>query len=190
MNGQPLSKRHGGPARLVIADAYGYACVKWIERITATTDESAFGTYQDAGFTDNSVLPVGSRITKPLDNITVPTGPATVHGFAVSGLAPITRVEARVDGGPWVEARILSADELVAQSPQAANAIQLQDPARFGWPLMGVWALWAFSFEATTGKHRIEVRAFDATGRETPAQDTDITDGVNAIATVRVKVAS
>lgn len=34
MNGQPLSRPHGAPVRVVIPDMYGYKGVKWVERIT------------------------------------------------------------------------------------------------------------------------------------------------------------
>lgn len=34
MDGQPLSRAHGAPVRVVIPDMYGYKNVKWVERIT------------------------------------------------------------------------------------------------------------------------------------------------------------
>ena len=34
MDGQPLSRPHGAPVRVVIPDMYGYKNVKWVERIT------------------------------------------------------------------------------------------------------------------------------------------------------------
>lgn len=34
MDGQPLTRAHGAPARLVIPEMYGYKGVKWVERIT------------------------------------------------------------------------------------------------------------------------------------------------------------
>jgi DMSO/TMAO reductase YedYZ molybdopterin-dependent catalytic subunit len=34
MDGKPLSRAHGAPARVVIPDMYGYKNVKWVERIT------------------------------------------------------------------------------------------------------------------------------------------------------------
>jgi DMSO/TMAO reductase YedYZ molybdopterin-dependent catalytic subunit len=33
MNGQPLSRAHGSPMRLVIPEMYGYKNVKWLHRI-------------------------------------------------------------------------------------------------------------------------------------------------------------
>jgi len=34
MNGQPLSRDHGAPVRLVVPGWYGCACIKWVNRIT------------------------------------------------------------------------------------------------------------------------------------------------------------
>lgn len=36
MDGAPLSRPHGAPARVVIPDMYGYKNVKWVERIVVT----------------------------------------------------------------------------------------------------------------------------------------------------------
>ena len=33
MDGQPLSREHGAPLRLVIPDMYGYKNVKWVEQV-------------------------------------------------------------------------------------------------------------------------------------------------------------
>lgn len=187
MNGEPLTRGHGGPARLIVPDSFGYACVKWLTRMTATTDESAFGTYQDAGFTDEGRMPVASRVTGPLDNATMPPGLITINGFAVSGFAAISQVEVRVNGGAWQPATIATPSQMRAQSPLLARAIQLQgaDPQ---WPVPGVWVLWSFTMDAGAGDYLLEVRAVDAAGNVQPASDLDIADGVTSIASVRVKV--
>jgi DMSO/TMAO reductase YedYZ molybdopterin-dependent catalytic subunit len=36
MEGQPLSREHGGPVRLYVAPMYGYKSLKWLERIDVT----------------------------------------------------------------------------------------------------------------------------------------------------------
>jgi DMSO/TMAO reductase YedYZ molybdopterin-dependent catalytic subunit len=43
MDGEPLSRPHGAPARFVIPGMYGYKNVKWVERIVLT--ENAFEGY-------------------------------------------------------------------------------------------------------------------------------------------------
>jgi DMSO/TMAO reductase YedYZ molybdopterin-dependent catalytic subunit len=34
MNGQPLTKDHGAPIRLIVPGWYGCACIKWVNEIT------------------------------------------------------------------------------------------------------------------------------------------------------------
>jgi DMSO/TMAO reductase YedYZ molybdopterin-dependent catalytic subunit len=36
MEGRPLSRAHGGPARLFVAPMYGYKSLKWLESIEVT----------------------------------------------------------------------------------------------------------------------------------------------------------
>jgi DMSO/TMAO reductase YedYZ molybdopterin-dependent catalytic subunit len=38
MDGKPLSRPHGGPARVVMPQMYGYKSVKWVTRIEVRTD--------------------------------------------------------------------------------------------------------------------------------------------------------
>lgn len=186
MNGLPLERDHGAPVRIIVPDGFGYASVKWVEQITVTDDESAFGTYQDTGFVDDSQSPVFGKITGPTDNLTVQAGPVTINGFAVSGVAAIDRVEISIDNGPWVPAHIASAAEVLSDSPDVAGAIQFADSATFTYPFRGVWVLWSFAWQATPGRHSIRARAVDAAGNAQPDSDLEISDGINAVATIRV----
>ncbi len=187
MNGQPLPRNHGGPCRVLVHDGFGYACVKWVTRLEVTVDDSDFGTYQDAGFTDEARTPVFSKVTAPTDNFQVDAGVITCHGFAISGAAPIAAVEVRVNGGEWFGADIAARESVMVASPEAASAVQFTAPEQFSWPLRGVWALWSFSFEAGPGSHKSEVRAIDELGATQEARDLDISDGVSSYASVRVK---
>lgn len=40
MNGQPLSRDHGAPIRLVVPGWYGCACIKWVNEITLVPDDT------------------------------------------------------------------------------------------------------------------------------------------------------
>lgn len=188
MNGEPLPRAHGAPVRLVIGDAFGYANIKWLTRVTATADDGVFGTYQDAGFTDEATAPVQSKLTAPTDNARLPAGPMTLHGFAVSGRAGIERVDVRIDGGGWQPARLASRREVLATEPLLQGVVQFADADRFGWPLRGVWIVWSFEWHAPPGRHLIEVRARDRAGGEQPELDLDIADGINTISITRVEI--
>ena len=187
MNGAPLTRDHGAPVRLIVPDGFGYAAVKWLTHIEVTEDESAFGTYQDAGFTDESRSPVFSRFTAPIDNLEVAAGGAVAHGYAVSGHAGIAAVEVRVDGGPWQPAKMAEREEVLASFPEAARSFQFQQGLE--WPFRGVWALWSFEFQAAPGRHTIQARAYDRLGNVQPARDVEVSDGINSYASVRVRAA-
>ena len=49
MDGRPLSRAHGAPARVVIPDMYGYKNVKWVERITLTSEPET-GYWEQRGY--------------------------------------------------------------------------------------------------------------------------------------------
>ena len=49
MDGKPLSRPHGAPARVVIPEMYGYKNVKWVERIVVT-DRPLDGYWELRGY--------------------------------------------------------------------------------------------------------------------------------------------
>jgi DMSO/TMAO reductase YedYZ molybdopterin-dependent catalytic subunit len=49
MDGDPLTRPHGAPSRLVMPRMYGYKGVKWVERITLT-DRAEDGYWQQRGY--------------------------------------------------------------------------------------------------------------------------------------------
>jgi DMSO/TMAO reductase YedYZ molybdopterin-dependent catalytic subunit len=49
MDGRPLTREHGAPARLVMPQMYGYKGVKWVRRITVT-DTVTDGYWEQRGY--------------------------------------------------------------------------------------------------------------------------------------------
>jgi DMSO/TMAO reductase YedYZ molybdopterin-dependent catalytic subunit len=49
MDGAPLERKHGAPARVVMPKMYGYKGVKWVQRIVVT-DRVADGYWQQRGY--------------------------------------------------------------------------------------------------------------------------------------------
>ena len=49
MDGEPLRREHGAPARLVIPDMYGYKNVKWVEQITLVAKQGT-GYWEQRGY--------------------------------------------------------------------------------------------------------------------------------------------
>ena len=55
MNGEPLTRPHGAPARLVIPEMYGYKGVKWVNRITLL-DQPFDGYWENRGYDRNAFI--------------------------------------------------------------------------------------------------------------------------------------
>jgi DMSO/TMAO reductase YedYZ molybdopterin-dependent catalytic subunit len=144
MNGQPLPARHGFPARLVVPGIYGYvSAVKWISEIKLTTFEDDEGYWIPRGWSAIAPVKTCSRIDVVgtggrIGPVTV--GPTPIGGVAWAQQIGITKVEVQIDDEPWREAK-LAADGGI-----------------------DTWRQWSLVWDATPGRHRIRVRATDATG--------------------------
>ena len=55
MDGEPLTREHGAPVRLVMPQMYGYKSVKWVSRIQVT-DRVADGYWQQRGYDRDAYL--------------------------------------------------------------------------------------------------------------------------------------
>jgi DMSO/TMAO reductase YedYZ molybdopterin-dependent catalytic subunit len=53
MDGQPLSRPHGAPARVVIPEMYGYKGVKWLTRMELV-DHQPTGYWEGLGYDQNA----------------------------------------------------------------------------------------------------------------------------------------
>jgi DMSO/TMAO reductase YedYZ molybdopterin-dependent catalytic subunit len=53
MDGTPLTRPHGAPARVVIPEMYGYKGVKWLNRITLL-DQPFDGYWENRGYDRNA----------------------------------------------------------------------------------------------------------------------------------------
>lgn len=141
MNGEPLPVRHGFPVRLVVAGLYGYvSAVKWLRSIELTTWDGFDGYWIPRGWSKEGPMKTASRIDVPERGATVDAGRVAVAGVAWAPTRGIERVEVRVDEGAWQQARLAG----------VANA--------------DTWVQWVFEWDATPGRHWLEVRAVDGTG--------------------------
>lgn len=60
MNDSPVSRKHGGPVRLIVPAMDGYKSVKWVDRIQVT-DHRLVGYWEQRGYPINAYLPGDSR---------------------------------------------------------------------------------------------------------------------------------
>jgi len=148
MNGEPLPLEHGFPARLVVPGLYGYvSATKWLKTIELTTWDRAEGYWVPRGWARDAPIKTQSRIDVPRSGEQVAAGPATIAGVAWAQHRGVTKVEVRVDDGPWRSARL---------------GDDVSDDA---------WRQWVIDWDATSGRHTVQVRATDRTGATQTADE-------------------
>lgn len=161
MNGQPLTKEHGFPLRLIVPGWFGISWVKWLNRIEVL-DRRYMSKYMAQEYVTlrgeergdktqwhlTSVGPMNvksiiARATRLQD------GTVRLAGAAWGDGTPVKSVEISIDGGPW----------------QAA-AIDRSPRERFTWRF--------FTFDwrnPAPGEHSIVSRATDEEGRVQPSAE-------------------
>ena len=185
MNGAPLTKHHGFPARALTPGWIGAASCKWLTEIKVLDSEFA-GNFMNPGYRlpnqpikpgetvkPEDTHPVTSLVVKsvisgPLDGATLKPGRVAIHGAAWAGEAGIAKVEISTDGGTtWALANF--------GEERARHA----------------WRLWHHEWVAKPGDFSIRSRATDSQGRAQPAAGVWNPSGYlyNAIDEVKVHVA-
>jgi DMSO/TMAO reductase YedYZ molybdopterin-dependent catalytic subunit len=185
MNGAPLTKHHGFPARALVPGWIGSASCKWLTEIKIL-DSEFVGNFMSPGyrFPNQPVNPgdavkpkdthpltalnVKSVISGPLDGTNVRAGNVAVHGAAWAGEADVVKVEVSVDGGTnWSLARLG------------------QEQAHYAW------RLWNYEWKAKSGEYTVLSRATDSQGRTQPASPLWNPSGYlyNAVDQVKIHVA-
>jgi sulfite oxidase len=184
MNGEPLTKHHGFPARALVPGWIGAASCKWLAEIKVLETEFA-GNFMSPGYRfpnqpgkpGDAVKPedthsltglnVKSVISSPRDGALVKPGTLQIHGAAWAGEADILKVEVSTDGG-------------VEWRPATLG----HDHSRYAW------RLWSFELRPAPGSYSIRSRATDSRGRIQPAVPVWNPSGYlyNAIEEVKIHV--
>ena len=106
-----------------------------------------------------------SRIDVPRGGSSIPAGTQKIAGIAFAQHTGIAKVEVRIDGGSWQEARL---------------GTDVTDDA---------WRQWVLDWQAPAGKHSIEVRATDKSGYTQTAERAPVApDGATGHHTIGVTV--
>lgn len=141
MNGTPLPREHGFPARLVTPGLYGFVgATKWLTRMTVTTYDAEPAYWTERDWATDGTVKTQSRVDTPRPLARLDAGRTVIGGVAWAQRRGIERVEVRVDDGPWRRAT-LGAE---------AN--------------VDCWRQWFIPWDATSGRHDISVRATDGDG--------------------------
>ncbi|MFF8840714.1 molybdopterin-dependent oxidoreductase [Streptomyces sp. NPDC015130] len=166
MNGEPLPFDHGFPVRMLVPGLYGYvsAC-KWIEDIELTTFDAYDPYWVKRKWARRAPIKTQARIDTPKPFARPAAGTVIVAGVAWAQRRGITRVQIRVDDGPWQDA------DLAAQAG------------------VDTWRQWSYRWNATPGGHNLTVRATDGTGQvQTEQRTRTIPDGASGWHSVFVTV--
>ena len=164
INGERLPQALGFPFRLLLNDRYGYKNTKWLSRIEVTAEDRETGQYQANGYPDAGVIEPTSATENLRLSERVAAGKVLICGFALSGWAGIERVELALDAGAPIAAELGGIADALADHSQLAQAQQLMEPDRFGFPPRGVWARWQAVLSLAPGMHRVAVRVIDRAG--------------------------
>ncbi|MDQ3449173.1 MAG: molybdopterin-dependent oxidoreductase, partial [Chloroflexota bacterium] len=166
MNGEPLPRAHGFPARLIVPGLFGYvSATKWLAEIELTTLEAFDAYWVPLGWSKLGPILTQSRIDVPRRGATVPAGLVTIAGVAWAPTRGVEMVEVRVDDGAW-------------------QASELSQPLSDD-----TWVQWRREWQATPGRHVIQVRATDGRGDVQTAERTrPDPDGARGHHTIDVQV--
>lgn len=165
MNGQPLPRDHGYPARLIVPGLYGYvSATKWLTELQLTTLEAFDAYWVPLGWAKEAPILTQSRIDVPGSGANLKAGQVTVAGVAWAPDRGVTKVEVAIDGA-WHDARL--------SAPIS--------PA--------TWVQWLYDWDAIAGDHQIEVRATDGTGTvQTTDHSPPAPDGARGHHTIGVHI--
>lgn len=165
MNGAPLKREHGYPARLLIPGIYGMKNVKWLTGITIVANDFK-GFWQNQGWDDAAPYQTESRIDVPHGRESLSAGPLSVGGVAFAGNRGISAVEVSTDG---------------EKSWQPASV----KPGLSG----NTWQLWRADLNVDKSVRDIRVRATDGTGKPQTREENDpFPSGATGYHSIRIAV--
>jgi DMSO/TMAO reductase YedYZ molybdopterin-dependent catalytic subunit len=149
MNGQPLPREHGFPARLLVPGRYGMKNPKWLAGIRAMTQEYQ-GWYEQRNWNKDGIIKTMSRIDVPADGARLTAGDQRIAGIAYAGDRGLTKVEFSTDdGGTWRPAQILE--------PMAGKDTMVRWEATLALPVV---ASLTITVRATDGAGNVQTEEF------------------------------
>ena len=155
MNGEPLPRAHGYPARLIVPGLYGYvSATKWVTELELTTLEAFDGYWVPLGWAKEAPVLTQSRIDVPRHRAHLAAG----ENVTIAGVA-------------WAMDRGVQAVEIAVDAD--ANGDGVWQPATLSMPISNAtWVQWQATWQAVTGEHTISVRTTDANGEVQTAERT------------------
>lgn len=166
MNGEPLPLEHGFPVRLIVPGLYGYvSATKWLTELKVTRFADDVGYWTPRGWSARGPIKTSSRIDVPRAGRPQRAGTVAFGGVAWAQHTGISKVELRVNRGPW-------------QAADLAPGISRD-----------TWYQWQLSLPLTAGQYEIQVRATDLKGDPQIEEPSPVApDGATGFHTIRVDV--
>lgn len=153
MNGQPLTRDHGAPVRLVLPGWYGCACIKWVNEIRAAADSvPATSQMQEyAARTHQHGMPLQASEYEPAV-IDPAAMPIRVEKWLVNGA-----IKFRVIGIVWGGSRPAGHLLIRCRPDEPYVPVNAVEPAP-----QSPWALWSYIWTPQQpGIYRIRLRLAD-----------------------------
>lgn len=150
-DGNPLPVDHGFPLRIWIPDRFGMKQPKWITGIEVVEDYQE-GYWVERGWDEVARMKATSVIDTVAVDAVIEQGDqrlVPIGGIAFAGARGISKVEVRVDGGPWQEAQL--------RSPLSETT----------------WVIWRYEWPFEEGSHTFEVRCAEGDGTLQIEERTD-----------------
>jgi len=171
MNGEPLSRRHGFPARLIVPGIYSMSHVKWLRMIEGKLEKHQ-GVYNTVVFTNKRR--VGRKwvreearwigLKSMISCCIRKEDHYELLGCAWGGQHAIDRIEVCTDEATWEPAQIVKAGEFFGE-----------DAALEGNDVDHAWSIFRYRWEPRPGKYKIASRAYDIHGTgQTMDNDPDV----------------
>jgi len=159
MNGDPLPRAHGAPARALVPGHWGEVNVKWLTEIELLARERR-GYWEKKGWQGTGPV---NTVAKLHGRDRTDDGRLVVGGHAYAGTRGIQRVEVSTDGGDsWTEA------ELTDPLPGASGPARDDSPER----AEDAWRQWKREYDSPGGVHEVVVRATDRNGQRQTLEES------------------
>lgn len=186
LNGEFLSPERGGPVRIVVPEAYGFKCVKWLTHVVLSNLPHANDTYAEQNNDVDSPLKTFAA------TLSVPEGkagqPIPVTGYTQVGVSGLSKVQVWVQPAgetwpaddpyftkaPWTDATVLGPPEKwggdLPDGRIPAGTVGFDDTGRpRTWPMRLAKAHWAVLLPGhPAGTYRLRCRTIDSKGQAQP----------------------
>ncbi len=188
LNGQWLTSQRGGPVRIVVPEAYGFKCIKWLSHVVLTNLAYANDTYaNENNDVDSPLKTYAATILAPRE---LKAGQAiALTGYAQVGISGLSKVQVWIHPdaqemsagdphftkAPWSDAQILSPPTTWGgglpddKIPMPTHGFDSATGAPGTWPMRLSKVHWAVVLPGLpVGKYTLRCRSVDEKGQAQP----------------------